>query len=82
MPERGAGGKEPVSGSIKYSISRFEAGGVDVFAVFWRFIWWRRILVGVGGEGMSWFVWFPNHEAFRVHPPVPLDDAIGTRRRQ
>jgi len=58
MPERGAGGKEPVSGSIKYSISRFEAGGVDVFAVFWRFIWWRRILVGVGWEGMSWFVGF------------------------
>ena len=38
---------------------------------------------GWGGLGRHVVVcWFPNHEAFRVHPPVPLDDAIGTRRRQ
>ena len=38
---------------------------------------------GWGGLGRHVVVcWFPNHEAFRVHPPMYLDSSIGTRRRQ
>lgn len=67
---------------IKYSNDVLQpVGGVGVFAVlFRRVILRRRILVGVGGEGVSRSLGF-QYYTFRIHPQSYRDGVVRTRRR-